>query len=259
MRGTIRTISLPRLLILDLMHASMDVPFVALRRRIAIAPAVEARAGCAHRPGWAAIFTKAFCLVAKEEPVLRTMYIASPWPHFYELPRSIGMVAISRNEGGEQCVLPQRVSNAEAMTLAEVDTHIRFAMTAPADKVPMFRKLLRVSKMPLPLRRLLWRACFMIGRQRANYCGNFGITSVAAIGAGNLDALSPGPFLLSYGALDSEGGIDVVIRWDHRVTDAALIARALSRLEQVLNGELAAELRATRLPALEHLPHKRVG
>lgn len=36
----------------------------------------------------------------------------------------------------------------------------------------------------------------------------------------------------------------MVIRWDHRVTDAALIARTLSRLEQVLNGELAAELRA---------------
>ena len=37
--------------------------------------------------------------------------------------------------------------------------------------------------------------------------------------------------------------IDVVIRWDHRITDAALIARALTRLEQVLNTEIAAELR----------------
>ena len=82
---------------------------------------------------------------------------------------------------------------------------------------------------------------------------------MAAIGTGNLDALSPGPFLLSYGALDDQGGIEVVIRWDHRVTDAALIARALSRLEQVLNGELATELRATRLPVLEQMPHKRVG
>ena len=99
----------------------------------------------------------------------------------------------------------------------------------------------------------------MIGRQRANYCGNFGITSVAAIGPGDLDALSPGPFLLSYGALDAEMRIDVVIRWDHRVTDAALIARSLSRLEQVLNGELAAELRAGQSAPIEHLVQKRVG
>jgi len=248
MRGIIRQISLPRRLILDLMHASMGVPFVALRRRMAIAPAVEARAGCAQRPGWAAIFTKAFCLVARDEPVLRTMYIGGPWPHFYELPFSIGMVAISRNEAGEQCVLPQRVRGAEDLTLAEIDAQIRHAMTAPVSKVPMFRRLLGVTRLPRPLRRLLWSACFAIGRQRANFCGNFGLTSVAAIGPGNLDALSPGPYVISYGALAADHSIEVVIRWDHRVTDAAMIARALSRMEQVLNGDIAAELRAGQRP-----------
>ena len=34
--------------------------------------------------------------------------------------------------------------------------------------------------------------------------------------------------------------------WDHRITDAAPMAKALNRLEQVLNGEIAAELRANR-------------
>jgi hypothetical protein len=38
----------------------------------------------------------------------------------------------------------------------------------------------------------------------------------------------------------------VLIRWDHRVTDAALIAKALTRLEQVLNTEISAELRTYR-------------
>ena len=37
--------------------------------------------------------------------------------------------------------------------------------------------------------------------------------------------------------------MEVVIRWDHRVTDAAMIAKTLTRLEAVLNGEIAAELR----------------
>lgn len=244
MRGSVRKVSLPRRLIIDLMHASRSVPFVALRRRLAVHALAEARAGCAHRPGWAAIFTKAFCLVARDEPVLRTMYIEGPWPHFYELPVSVGMVAISRNEAGEQCVLPQRVCGADAMALAEVDALIRHAMTAPAERVPMFRKLLRVTRLPLPLRRLLWAGCFASGRQRANFCGNFGLTSVAAFGPGDLDALSPGPYLISYGALEPDQTIDVVIRWDHRVTDAALIARTLSRLEQVLNTDIAAELHA---------------
>src|SRR3977135_3560920 len=82
------------------------------------------------------------------------------------------------------------------------------------------------------------------GRQRANYFGSFGVTSVAAYGAGELHALSPGPFILSYGVVEQELTIDVVIRWDHRITDAALVAKALTRLEQVLNTEIAAELRS---------------
>ncbi len=50
--------------------------------------------------------------------------------------------------------------------------------------------------------------------------------------------------------------IDVVIRWDHRVTDAALIAKAMTRLEQVLNTEIAAELRGQ--PACRAEPTKAV-
>jgi hypothetical protein len=52
--------------------------------------------------------------------------------------------------------------------------------------------------------------------------------------------------VLSYGVASAGGTIDVVLRWDHRVTDAAPIARALTRLEQVLNGEITAELRGSR-------------
>ena len=244
MRGTIRKVSVPRRLIIDLMHASRGVPFVGLRRRLAIRPLADARAASCEPPGWAAIFVKAFCLVAKEQPTLRTMYINGPWPHLYELERSVGMIAIARNEGGEPCVLPQRVCGAEGMSLADIDALIRHARTAPLQQVPMFRKLMRVTRLPLPLRRLLWAGCFAIGQQRGNFCGNFGITSVAAFGPGNLDALSPGPFLLSYGALEADQTIEVSIRWDHRVTDAALIAATLSRLEQVLNTAIADELRA---------------
>ena len=38
--------------------------------------------------------------------------------------------------------------------------------------------------------------------------------------------------------------IDVILRWDHRVTDAVVITRAMTRLEQVLNTEISAEILA---------------
>ena len=162
MRGTVRKISMPRRLVADLMHASMRVPFVSLRRTLDIRPLVEARAASAQRPGWAAIFAKAFCLVARDEPVLRTLYVKWPWPHFYELPRSVGMVAIARKEDGEDCVLPQKVTAADELPLAEVDALIRHAKTAAIDDVPAFRKILRATRLPLPLRRLVWLAGFNI-------------------------------------------------------------------------------------------------
>ena len=168
---------------------------------------LEARAQAAQRPGWAAIFVKAFALVAKEEPVLRTLYAKWPLPAFYELPRSVAMVAIARVEDGEDCVLPQKVAAPDEMTLAEIDALIRHAKEAPIDQVPAFRKILRATRLPLPLRRLVWAIGLNFGRQRANYFGSFGVTSVAAYGAGELHAMSPGPFVLSYG-VEKAGPVD---------------------------------------------------
>src|SRR6476660_1902224 len=217
MRGTVRKITLPRRLVADLMHASIRVPFVSLARPLHIRALQEARAQAAQRPGWAAIFVKAFALVA-----------------------------IARVEDGQDCVLPQKVTAPDEMPLAEVDALIRHAKEAPIDEVPAFRKILRTTRLPLPLRRLFWAVGLNFGRQRANWFGSFGVTSVAAYGAGQLHALSPGPFVLSYGVEKPDHTIDVVLRWDHRITDAALMARMLNRLEQVLNSEISAELRANR-------------
>ncbi|MBB4393834.1 hypothetical protein GGD62_002928 [Bradyrhizobium sp. ERR14] len=226
------------------MRASMDVPFVSLSRSLNIRPLLEARAGAATPAGWAATFVKAFALVARDEPILRTVYAKWPWPTFYELPNSVASVAIARVEDGEECVMPQRIAAPEAMALAAVDAEIRRGKTAPIADVPMFRKIMRATRLPLPLRRLSWAIGLNFGRQRGNWFGSFAVSSVAAYGGGELHPITPGPFIVSYGLVEPDQTIHVVIRWDHRVTDAAPIARVLTRLEQVLNTEIAAELRA---------------
>src|SRR5437016_14241903 len=110
MRGTVRKITLPRRLVADLMHASIRVPFVSLARPLHIRALQEARAQAAQRPGWAAIFVKAFALVAKEQPVLRTLYVKWPMPAFYELPRSVAMVAIALIDDGHYRARPPKVA-----------------------------------------------------------------------------------------------------------------------------------------------------
>lgn len=258
MRGTPKKISLPRRLIFDLMHASVGVPFVSLSRPLNIRPLLEARAGAVAPAGWAAIFVKAFALIAKDEPILRTLYAKWPWPTFYELPKSVALVAIARVENGEECVLPQRVAGPDTLRLTEIDALIRHAKEAPLRDVPMFRKILLATRLPWPLRRLSWAIGLNFGRQRGNYFGSYSVTSVAAFGGGELHAITPGPFILSYGVVEADQTINVVIRWDHRITDAAPIARVLTRLEQVLNTEIAAELRGAWQPA-EAKPRRAVG
>jgi hypothetical protein len=246
MRGTVRKISMPRRFVVDLMRASMCVPFVSLARPLNVRQLIEARTLAAKPPGWAAIFVKAFALVARDEPVLRTLYGKWPRPHFFELPRSIAMVAIARIEDGQHCILPEKVPAADTSPLTEIDAQIRHAKNAPIEEIPAFRKILMATRLPLPLRRLGWMVGLSLPRLHANSFGSFAVTSVAAYGPGELHALSPGPFILSYGVVEPDHTIGVVIRWDHRITDAALIAKVLTRLEQVLNTEIAAELRGHR-------------
>ena len=121
-----------------------------------------------------------------------------------------------------------RVTGGNPLLVVELgfEQQIRHAKDAPISEVPTFRKMLRVTRLPLPLRRFAWLIGLNFGRQRANFFGSFVVTSVAAYGAGELHALSPGPFILSYGVVEPNQTIDVVIRWDHRITDAALIAKA---------------------------------
>src|SRR5438552_3841090 len=212
MRGPVRKITMPRRLVADLMHASVRVPFVTLSRPLYIRSLIEARAQAAQPPGWAAIFVKAFALVARDEPILRTLYAKWPWPSFYELPRSVAMVAIARVEDGEDCVLPQRVAGPDSLSLAEVHALIRHAKQAPIDEVPMFRKIMLATRLPWPLRRLAWMIGLNFGRQRGNYFGSFTVTGVAAFGGGELHALSPGPYILSFGVVEADNSINVVVR-----------------------------------------------
>jgi hypothetical protein len=258
MRGTPRKISLQRRMVFDLMHASMGVPFVSLSRPLRIRPLLEARAGANTPAGWAAMFVKAFALVARDEPILRTLYAKWPWPTFYELPRSVAMVAVARLVDGEECVVAQRITGPEALPLAEIDALIRHAKEASLQDVPMVRKMMLAMYLPLPLRRLAWLIGLNFGRQRASFLGSYSVTSVAAYGGGELHAITPGPLILSYGVVGPDQTINVVIRWDHRITDAAPIARALTRLEQALNTEIAAELCGGR-QAAEPMPIRAVG
>ena len=72
-------------------------------------------------------------LVAKDEPVLRTLYIKWPWPHFYEFPQTLALIVVAPDASPDGVLpFPGQGARAEA-SLAEADasdTEVR----NPADR-----------------------------------------------------------------------------------------------------------------------------
>jgi hypothetical protein len=252
MRGRAVPLSRPRRLIGDLMHFAAGVPTVPVQRRMNLAPLIAARLSHPARPSWTAIFTKALALVAAEYPELRRAYCKFPWPHLYEYPASVAAVTVEREYRGELAVLALRVKDPAARPVTEISQAIREATTAPVESIPAFRRMLSLSAWPRPVRRFVWWLGLNVGRQRANYFGTFGVSVYSALGAESLHPLSPLTTTLNYGVFSPDGTVDVRLVYDHRVLDGATVARALARLEWVLNTTLAAEL-ATPPTALVRL------
>ncbi|SRR5581483_9790195 len=248
MRGQWVHLSGPRRFLGDVLHFASKIPTVPVQRRMSLVEVAAARAAVPQRPGWPAVFLKAYALVAAEVPALRRAYVALPWPHLCEYPTSVASVAVERDYEGEPAVFFGRISSPAKLPLAEVHARIKEFAEAPLESVKPFRKMLRFSRLPRPVRRLLLWLGLNLERTRPGQFGTFGLSSYSALGAESLHPLSPLTTTVNYGVIDPDGSAMVRVVYDHRVTDGATIARALARLEAVLTGEVLAELRQMAAP-----------
>jgi hypothetical protein len=243
-KGRNLRLSLSRRFICDLLHFAKKVPTVPVQRRMNLAPLVAARAAAHPRPSWCAIFTKAYAQVAAARPELRRAYLGFPWPHLYESPENVASVAVERRLDDEDAVFFGHLRTPEQQGLLEIDAHLRRFKEAPIKSIGLFRRILRTSKLPRPLRRLLWWVGLNVsGRVRSRHLGTFGMSVYSGLGADSLHPLSPLTTTLNYGVIDADGRVDVRIIYDHRVLDGSTIARALEDVERVLTNEILVEMR----------------
>ncbi len=221
-------LSAPRRLIIELMRLSAASPAIRMVRRMNIELLVRARDASRVRPPWSSIFTKAIVIVADEMPVLRRTYVQYPWPHLYEYPSSIAAVTVGRE--------PQGGPIALVGILWQVGHPIRRLINEPVRRIRHFRRTISLTRIPEPFRRLLWWLGSHLARQRANYLGTFAISVDSGIGSDIVDLRSPVTVVIDHGPIAPDGSVDVLLVFDHRVLDAAIAARVLRRIEQVLLG-----------------------
>jgi len=242
-KGRWINLSPQRRFVCDLLHFARSIPSVPTQRRMQLADVIEARARRPQRVSWCAIFIKAFSLVAVSRPELRRCYLPVIWPHLYEHPVTVASFSLERTYRGEPGVFFARITQPEASSLHELDRLIRHYKSASVETVPSFVQALQLSRLPRPIRRLVWAVgLYSDGACRGHFFGTFGISVVGSLGAAGLHILSPLTTTLNYGTFAADGTLDVRLTYDHRVLDGAPAARALAEIEDVLHDEIRQEL-----------------
>ena len=231
-----------RRLVTDLMHFSGQVPSVAAERTMDLNPLIAARSGNSPRASWCVIFSKAFAILGRDYPELRRSYLKFPMPRLYEHPHNIVSLNVERRLPTETVVLYCLIRGPENRSLAEMDEIVRHHKEAPIETLRSYQRSVAMCRVPWPLRRFVWSASLNLsGRRRCHNFGTFGISSVAAQGAGLLHLTPILTSTIHYGLFD-QGRLNVRFSWDHRVMDGGTVARVLTDMEQILNREIVREL-----------------
>jgi hypothetical protein len=229
------------------MNCAQQVPTATVERRLDLAALVAARQDWTPRPSWAAVFAKALALVARSHPELRRSYLPFPRPRLYEHPSSTAAINVERQLADEAVVTQCLIRRPDNRSLTELDGIVRSFQDEPLDRLRWYRRAMAMSRVPWPIRPLLWwGALNVFGRRRCHNFGTFCLSSVAAQGAGLLQLTPLAPPVLHYGLFTEAGGLDVRLTLDHRVMDGAVAARILVELERTLHGKILAELTRVR-------------
>ena len=241
--GQPRRLPLPRSrrLTTDVLHYHRKVPTCAHDRECDLSRLDEVRRALPERISWSLLFIKAFAIIAREHPVLRQTYFNWPWPHLYEHPHSVAMVALEREYRNDRWLFWTRFTSPETTPLIDLQQALNKYQTGRVKN--LFKQQLQLSGLPTIIRRMLWWWTLNVsGVKRAKRTGTVFLTTLAAK---QTIIQHPPAFLTSnmtYGPLDDAGRCRITIAYDHRLMDGSTVADQLADLERALNGPIADEL-----------------
>jgi hypothetical protein len=236
-------LSRSRALVGDVALLARDIPLFPVERALRLDAVAAARAAHRTRVGWAAIFTKAYALVARELPTLRTWLAGGLGPRLVTAAESVATLAVNRVVDGEERLFWGRLHAPETLPLVAIQRFIDDCRDRPISEV--FPRQLELERTPGFLRRavLRWNMRSATAK-RATRLGTFSLSTLAGSGAVNRFHPTLCTTSLSYGPLEADGRCLVTLIADHRVIDGAAAARALEWLEQALRLDIVPELAA---------------
>lgn len=236
-----KALSSNRALVLDTLHFASKVPTFPVEQTFDLRGLAAARRAARIRISWSVLFTKAYAIVASQRSVLRQAFIPWPWPHLYEQDEVVAALAIHRVYRGEDRLCWGRLDRPHQTSLVELQAALDRYQQSPVEEA--FRRQIRLSLFPTPLRRIAWRiGLYLDLAKRARRFGVFSVSSLAGQGAINRFHPTFHTTSLTYGPLDERNYCLVTLICDHRVLDGFAAAQALNDLQAALQNQVAGEL-----------------
>ncbi len=218
--------------------------YFSVERVMPLAEVAAARDAAGPRISWSVVWLKAYAAVCAKLPLLRTVYLRWPWPHFMESDEIVGSLIVNRQDGEHQRLCYAQYYAPHEQTLAVLQEKLYHFQNDPIEKI--YYKQILYTKIPNPLRLfLLWWQLNFSGRKRVTRYGTFTQSTLAGQGANNGDHQTLLTTSLCFAPLDRAGDCIGTLICDHRVIHGADAAEALRLLEEELRGPILEELNAS--------------
>jgi hypothetical protein len=240
-----RSVPLQRRWMNDIVHFGKKSHIMGCAWRINVAPLVAARAA-QRQPaiGWTAMWMKALALVSQRRPELRTLYLPFPWARLYLHPEMVCTVVIERTWRNASALFFEQFAGPEKTPLQKLDDELRKLKQVPVESVGAFRRVIRISRLPVIVRRLIWGfGLYWFGSLRAKHMGICALNPFPAGGSITQSAM-PAAFMLYFGLIEPNGDAQIQIFYDHRIMDGVELYRIVRDLEATMNRDIVAELKA---------------
>lgn len=246
-------LTLGRRVVCDLVESAMRIPLIPIERPMNLAEIASARAEALPRPSWCAIFTKAYATVVAARPDLRRAFLTFPHERLFEYRMVSADIVVEARVSGENVPVFVPLKQPESLPLLDIDQYLHACKQDPLERVPRYRRALRLARWPRFVRRWVWWTLLNVSaRQRAKHFGAFAVSSMANWGVDSLRPIGPCITLLHYGVVDTQGRATVRLTFDHRVMDGSAASTALLEMERVLHTDILAELQSLRTPLKSH-------
>lgn len=257
-RGKSIAMTHDRRLVCDLVEIARRMPIAPIERTLELSELARLRRRARPKISWQVLMMRAYALVARDNPLLRRVYVGWPREYYYEHPENVCLLTISREVEGENQLIFARFNQPENHSLAQLQEQFDNFRSLPLDQIKHFKHQVRFSKMPRFLRRIGWSLLMnWMPASRAKLMGTFGMSLSGLRDTYGTWHLGPGTTILGYDQFCADGFARLTLTFDHRVLDGKPAFDVLASLNSVLRGQMCNELKMMCPPKTELMrPHQ---